>query len=141
MPEVVSAQKTTEQRRAAAAWAAVEDVHSSFQKQYGSVIRKLPALVLTNGLAASLAFLMAKGTPEAGKAQTNENKAHKTAYEHLSRWVMGQLQPGQDQDLMAWVRTKSTSDYRRATTEALAYLVWLKRFTEAKGWGDEGSSR
>ena len=42
---------------------------------------------------------------------------------------------------MAWVRTKSTSDYRRATTEALAYLVWLKRFTEAKGWGDEGSSR
>jgi hypothetical protein len=35
----------------------------------------------------------------------------------------------------------SSDDYRRAAVEAQAYLVWLKRFAEAKDLGDTSSSR
>jgi len=131
----MSLQQTKEQERAAAAWNAVDNVPEQFKKQYGTVIKKLPMLILTNGLGASLAFLLAKGTPKRGDQPSNENRAHKTAYDHLSAWVMSQLQP--NSDLMEWVRTKNSTDYRRATTETLAYLNWLKRFAEAQGLGEE----
>ena len=131
----MSLPQTKEQERAAKAWDAVNNIDDAFKKQYGSIVKKLPMLILTNGLASTSAFLLAKSTPKEGKPKSNENKAHEAAYEHLSKWVMSQLQPGGK--LMDWIINHSSADYRRATTEALAYLNWLKRFAEAKGLGEE----
>jgi CRISPR/Cas system CMR-associated protein Cmr5 small subunit len=39
--------------------------------------------------------------------------------------------------MLEWLLKQSTTEYRRATAETLAYLSWLKRFAEAKGWQDE----
>jgi len=130
-----SLQQTKEQERAATAWDAVDRVSEDFKKQYGTIVKKLPMLILTNGLGQALAFLLAKGTPKKDKPPTKENLAHMAAYDHLSAWVMSQMQP--NSDLMEWVRTKSSTDYRRATTEALAFLNWLTRFVEAAGLGAE----
>jgi CRISPR-associated protein Cmr5 len=130
--------QTKEQERAASAWTNVEGVLKAYQKQYGSVVKKMPMLILTNGLGATLAFLLAKSTPKEGKEPSNENRAHEAACKHLSGWVMSQLQPGGK--LMDWVRKNSSADSRRATPEALAYLNWLKRFVEAKGWGEEANA-
>lgn len=127
-------QQTLQQRRAADAWAQIEAVAAShngdkFKKEYGSLVRGLPALVQSDGLGQTLAFLRAK-------AGGDENKVHAVAYRHLSNWVSTQLTGGAT-DLLEWLLRQSTGDYRRATNEAQAYLAWLKRFAEAKGWKSE----
>ncbi|MEL6407022.1 MAG: type III-B CRISPR module-associated protein Cmr5 [Chloroflexota bacterium] len=120
----MSQQRTLQQKRAKQAFTDVNSVQDSVQKEYGSLVRGLPALIQSDGLATTLVFLQAKG-----KAH------HKDAYKHLSAWVMKQL--GEEGDLMQWLLKVDSFDYRQATTETMAYLTWLKRFAEAKGIGDE----
>jgi len=92
--------------------------------KYGSVVRKLPSYILTNGLGQTLAFLKAKGKGEPG----NE---HEVLYQHLEGWLRRQL--GINGNLLDWLVSKATSQqYRLATMEALALLQWLKRFAEAE---------
>jgi len=121
-------QQTLQQKRAAYAWAAIEKVPSNIQKQYGSLVRGLPALIQSDGLGAALAFLKAKA---AGK----QDKPHMVAYNHITGWVQQELEV--KGDFLEWLLNQPSTDYRRATTEVLAYLNWIKRFAEAKGWKDE----
>lgn len=117
----MSVQRTVEQRRAEAAWKDVQEVHKK-QKEYLALARSAPADIQSNGLAQTLAFWEAKKEPH-----------HLALYHHVSDWVMGQLgHPGQD--LLTWITDDNTSSdqYRRATAEAMAFLVWIKRFAEAK---------
>jgi len=126
-----SLQKTLEQDRARRAWRCVQEVTSrsqDFQKKYGSLARKAPMLILTNGLGQTLAFLRAKGKDDS----SNE---HTVLFRQLSNWVLDQV--GTDtktdnSDLLQWVLEHDSVTYRRATTEALAFLTWLKRFAEAE---------
>lgn len=131
-----SHQQTLEQQRAQQAWKDIESVRGGsdeFKKKYGSLARKVPMLVLTNGLGQTLAFLRAKGKDD----QQNE---HNVLFRHLSEWTMGQVasNAAPNQNLLDWVRASDSTAYRRATTEALAYLVWLKRFAEAELPTEEG---
>ena len=135
--------KTIEQERAADAWARVNEIDStSFTKEYGSQARGLPAMIQTNGLGQTLAFLKAKGKNE-------DDKAYQRLYDHLSAWGFEHLTGNKDKkqlpssqdktdDLLEWLIHHDSAVYRRATAEALAYALWLRRFAEAKGWGDEG---
>lgn len=157
-----SLQKTLDQRRAADAWRCVsnclndaiaalradiqkakdqkrrsdlekklnlladERAANDWRKSYGSLARKVPMLVLTNGLGQALAFLRSKGKDD----QANE---HNVLFRHVSAWTLSQVAPNaKDGDLLQWLLTNDSAAYRRATTEALAYLVWLKRFAEAE---------
>lgn len=124
-------QQTLQQQRAASAWAQVDwvEMHENdkFKKEYGSLIRGLPAMILSDGLAQTLAFLLAKG-------KEDRTKPHSAAYQHLSVWVCQRLKTD---DLLQWILQKPSADYRRAASEVLAYLHWLKRFVEAKDWRTE----
>lgn len=120
-----SRQQLSEQARACHAWDNIEKVKTN-QKEYGTLARKLPALIQTNGLGQTLAFLRSK-----------PDKRHfKMLYQHVSNWVIAQV--GGSGDLLEWVIRQDSSQYRRATTEAIAYAMWLRRFAEAKGWGEAG---
>jgi len=119
-----SQQQTLQQKRAAYAWGCIEQVPTGVQKKYGSLVRGLPALVQSDGLGQTLAFLKAKAGIE-----------HMVAYRHIAGWIGQEL--GAQGDLLEWLLKQSTTEYRRATAETLAYLSWLKRFAEAKGWQDE----
>lgn len=121
-------QQTLQQKRAAHAWGCIEKVPTGIQKKYGSLVRGLPALVQSDGLGQTLAFLKAK-------AGGKPDKEHMVAYDHIAQWVSQEL--GAQGDLLEWLLKQSTAEYRRATAETLAYLSWLKRFAEAKGWQDE----
>jgi CRISPR-associated protein Cmr5 len=121
--------RTTEQRRAADAWQRIEQVPENLQQKYGSWARRLPALSQVNGLGQALAFLNAKGQNRSDKHQT-------VLYRHLSNWVCRQM-GAEDSDLLRWVMRENSGQYRRATTEALTYALWLRRFAEAQGWGQE----
>ena len=95
-----------------------------WKEKYGSVVRKLPSYILTNGLGQTLAFLKAKGKGEPG----NE---HEILYQHIEEWLQRQL--GINNNLLDWlVNTATSQQYRLATMEALALLQWLKRFAEAE---------
>ncbi len=63
---------------------------------------------------------------------------HLKLYGHLSAWLISQMNiPGNNPDLLHWLIQQNSAIYRRTTTEALAYAMWLRRFAEAKGWGEE----
>jgi CRISPR-associated protein Cmr5 len=126
-----SLQKTLEQQRAQQAWMCVQEVTSKpldFKKKYGSLARKVPMLVLTNGLGQTLAFLKEKG-------KNDPADEHTVLFRHLSSWVLSQVDPSaaaSNGDLLRWVLQNDSAAYRRATMEALAFLTWLERFAEAE---------
>jgi CRISPR-associated protein Cmr5 len=127
MAESSSIQQTREQKRAAQAWQDVQNVPQNLGEQYGTQARKLAALIQINGLGQTLAFL---------KAKASDNAAMDRLYGHVSNWVTSQM--GEGGDLLQAVTRWSSGKYRRATVEALAYAIWLRRFAEAHGWGERG---
>jgi CRISPR-associated protein Cmr5 len=116
--------QTLEQERARQAWQDVSSISDQLGSKYGTQARKLPALIQINGLGQTMAFLRSKP----------DNQAMRKVYDHLSGWVMGRM--GGTSDLLQAVTRWSSDEYRRATTEALAYALWLRRFAEAKGWAE-----
>lgn len=123
----MTTQQTLQQQRAASAWQMIEQVPKDEQGKYGSLVRGLPALIQSDGLGQTLAFLLAKGK--------GNNNAHQLAYNQISAWVTQQL--GVHEKLLDFLLKTDTATYRRAATEALAYLQWIKRFAEAKDWQSE----
>ena len=129
-PRTESRRQTIEQERAAQAARDAQQIAAKSDEKaknsYRDLTRKTAANIQLSGLGQTLAFLRAKAGPE----HTNE---HWWLYQHVSSWVTKQLQqPDGDRDrLLEWIVTQDSNTYRRATTEALAYLGWLKRFAEA----------
>lgn len=116
-----SRQRSLDQKRAAMAWERVRAVTQA-RKEYLSLVRGAPADVQANGLGQTLAFWKAKRKPE-----------YDAAYDAVAGWLQAQLQLG-PKDVLEWITREATSSqYRRATAEAMAFLVWLKRFAEAEG--------
>ena len=115
-----SAQKTLQQQRAYAAWQQVHSVPGEYRPDYIRVVRGAPATILRDGFAPTLAFFNAKGGRE-----------HKAMIRHLTGWMQSRLDLLQDKDLIEYLVECNSAQYRQATTEALAYLMWLKRFAEA----------
>jgi len=125
-------QQTLEQQRAKRAWEDIQTVmgrSDDFKKKYGSLARRVPMLVLTNGLGQTLAYLRSKG-------KNDEDNEHNLLFRQLSDWTMSQVVPDnkndQNQNLLDWILHNNSIAYLQATNEALAYLTWLKRFAEAE---------
>ncbi len=134
-----------EQERGRIAWDNVREVVSrqnkTLQKEYRSLARGLNAMIQINGLGQTLGFLKAKG-------KSDKDKAHYLLLQDLTNWmkdsqhfsaansnVMRHTHDG----LLKWVVDPGTSstDYRRATTECLAFGNWLRRFAEAELEGED----
>ena len=133
----MSNQRTLEQKRADFAWQKIQDVKKNLpqkaQEEYSSLVKKAPADIQTNGLGQTVAFWRAKGY-ENGNQKDGGKNPHFQALSHLTGWLKSDdaLALPTD-DLVQWVsQTASVNEYRRATTEAIAFLVWLKRFAEAE---------
>lgn len=123
--------KTLEQKRAAEAWKFIETANKKegkFKKEYRSTVLKLPSLILTNGLGQTLAFLKSKG-------KGNESNAEEKVYQDLQEWlkkseVINWGSAAQN-ELIERIMAINSDKYRLVTTEALAFLNWLKRFADA----------
>lgn len=119
----MSRQQSLEQERARAAWKAVNSVQRS-KKEYLSLAKNAPADIQMSGLGQTLSFWQAKAKSE-----------HKDLYSHVSGWVTKQLRL-KHSDLMEWIMVEASSQqYRHVTNEALAFLVWVKRFAQASEGG------
>lgn len=119
----MSQQRSLEQKRAAAAWDRIQAV-SANKNEYCQAARGAMAEIQINGLGQALAFWNAKAKKESHYAQLRDD---------VSSWVMTQVEPSEKRGLLEWiVQSAGTDDYRRATSEAMAFLAWLKRFAEAE---------
>ncbi|EFH90030.1 type III-B CRISPR module-associated protein Cmr5 [Ktedonobacter racemifer] len=142
--------QTIEQRRARQAWENVKfikDQGTDLSKKYRSLARGLNAMIQINGLGQTLAFLCAKAKCE--KKENGEIKCNEHHYLslHITRWMKDHFKAHNKdaikdikEGLRDWVIDEGTSasDYRRATTECLAFGTWLSRFAEAELEGEEG---
>jgi len=133
--------QNSEQERARQAWAAVREVKDkdrsrdrTLEKEYRSLARGLNALLQSNGLGQTLGFLKARG---------RRDNAHYLLLKHLTMWMQeprhfaasnSAVMSGGDDGLLRWIvdEQTSSSDYRRATTECLAFGSWLRRFAEGE---------
>lgn len=124
--------RTLEQRRAAFALDKVESVKTGKPAKYRTQLVKLPARLHTNGLGQTVAFHLANG---------GEGSPEWQVATWLGEWLTGDAGPyPRETRLIDCVTATEASGvpeseaeerYRRASAEARALAVWLKRFAEA----------
>jgi CRISPR-associated protein Cmr5 len=125
--------QTLEQKRASEAWSCVQYVNEEidnhkFKKEYRSIVLKLPSLILTNGFGQTLAFLKSKGKGDESNA---EEKVYRDVQEWLKKSEVINWDSATQNELIERIMAINSDKYRHVTTEALAFLNWLKRFADA----------
>ena len=96
-------------------------------ENYKSIIAKLPARILNNGLGVTIAFLFSKS-----KNKEGTETVYGYVCEQLRDWLVKQHYV-QSKDIAAFahdVVALPAADSRAITNEALAFLTWLRRFTD-----------
>jgi len=129
--------QTLGQKRAAHALKAINKLMA--QKNYGnfgSYVQRLPATIVMNGLGQAMAGELAAGRG----AKNDDERAHKTLFEFVESWLQESKAYPKDKGLMEAIVESSQEDYVRAQAEALAYLDWLKKFSQAYLNGDKDGS-
>jgi len=131
--ENITQRTQLEQGRAAFAYQRAEDAKKTLNKakEYKSYVKKLPMLIKTNGLGASIAFAYAKGAKN-GKVETTNPWG--LLYTHIEDWLLFDEKKllNFEKGSLARELTKTDSAiYRSVTVEVLAFLTWLRRFAEA----------
>lgn len=115
------------QRRAAHALSKVNDHIGKKYGNYVSYVTALPATILMNGLGQACATLLSK-------AEGKLDKPHGLLYSDLNDWLCSAGHAGilsGKSDLMAAITESDEKTYLHVQAEALAYLVWLKKFANA----------
>ena len=121
--------QTLDQKRAAFAWECAKTGMQQQGKEYKTLAKGAPALIMNSGLMATLAFYNHKGSAA--------RKLLDDLIRGLSSRLAGQtLQPGQGVTIfgpfMKDVLQQSESrEYLRYTDEALEILKWIRQFVDA----------
>lgn len=138
MPDL-STMKSIAQARAKFAWDCANKEGNKDNKEYGSIVNKIPAYIKTNGLLNTLAFLYSKKTTgkngevlknirewltnnEYGLITLSQNNDEKLL-EHLTN---SQKPPKTENEQ---VTARNLIQY---TSEVLALFNWLRRFAKSE---------
>lgn len=116
--------RTQEQKRASKACKLVRSIQvSGAQEEYKSWAKKLSPMILTNGLAQTLAFLRSRGRKE---------------FDFLYKHIAEELQNSEvikwkskNRDLLERILDEESAIYRCATVQALSFSQWIARFADA----------
>ena len=112
---------TLEQRRAQDAWRCAEGC----APEYARLAKSLPALIMNSGLMQVMAFLHEKRGSE-----------HDQLARHLRAWLHERCAVGQDFELfMKNAMELGPREYQALTTEAFAWLKWLRQMASARQRG------
>jgi len=116
-----------ENGRAEAAYTFVENAVkelSDKSKDYSSHIKKLATMLLINGLGQTVVFI---------KAKSQKDKAYKIIYNQLQEYFKSDIvniKINNNEDLVKWIISHNSSNYRQIAQETLSLFKWLKRFAE-----------
>lgn len=119
---------TTEQKRAAHAWAKASEGVARHHKDYVNDAKGLPALIMNSGLMQVMAFLQGKG----GR--------HEMLAGHLRNWLHQQCStPEAFEEFMSHLAAmEDARQFQAITTEAMAWLKWLRQLAPA---AEQGTSQ
>jgi CRISPR-associated protein Cmr5 len=124
--------RTLEQQRACYALECIRGHEKDrAAKEYGSLVRGLPSMVLQNGLGQALAFLLARAGGDTEKPPAGQ------IYAELQGWLAGAADDKRPDriyshgGLIDGLMGGSRQDYRRAQLNALALLAWMRKFADA----------
>jgi CRISPR-associated protein Cmr5 len=124
----MSGAKLLDLQRAEHALQAVENIKDKNIGHYVSYVQALPANILQNGLGQALATLLAA-------SKGKEEDPHHRLYEQIQSWLCRTDEDapyaGKPKKLMKAITEGNEQAYLHAHAEALAYLVWLKKFAVA----------
>ncbi|MGI6365389.1 MAG: type III-B CRISPR module-associated protein Cmr5 [Bacillota bacterium] len=135
----MSSNKSAEQNRAKYALGVIDSHKSkdaSWQERYSSYVKSLPATILTCGVGQAMASLLAK-------AGDDLSSPHGQLYRDLEGWLCRNQGIFSSQaNLMTALTDAEMDTYLAAQAEALAMMVWLKKFAvaflkKAKGGGSD----
>lgn len=104
----------------------VINFYKNLLKNYRSYVKKIPTMILSNGLGQTLAFI---------KSKSEKGNAYNLIYEQLTEYMRSPYttrmqMPEDKKELIDWVISCDSEKYRYITQEILAFLNWLKRFAE-----------
>ena len=114
--------KTIEQERAYFALKCVERIktqNKEVKEKYKRNAKRLPALLTSNGLASTLAFLKSKPETE-------------ILYKDVEEWLKKREIVKSNKSALEYCLEISPSQYRIITSEAIAFSQWLKRIAEVE---------
>ena len=94
------------------------EIYSS-PSEYKSYVKKIPTLIQTNGLSATFAFMYSK------------KKTYLAIYKQVQKWLEKR---GFEinEELVKWMISQPSSEYRHITNEVMALFLWLRRFAEGR---------
>jgi CRISPR-associated protein Cmr5 len=134
---------TIEQESAQVAWICAKKAKESLKadkfEKYISLVKKLPTLIMVNGLGQSLAFLTAKAKLKYNKVNTDKEEG--LLYSQVEQWLTRKSSQSYNEKLsheneneptkLLYRITFGTSiQYQQATNEALLFTKWLKSFAD-----------
>ncbi len=128
-----------ERGRAEFAYKCVEEIvenqkYEKIREDYRSYSRKIPQMILSNGLGQTIAFM---------KSKAKDGNAYEILYSQITDYLKSDTtarirMPDDKNELIEWVISLDSYNYRYATEEILAFLNWLKRFAEGMIKKEEG---
>ena len=116
---------TLEQLRAQDAW----NQCASYKKEHVNVAKGLPALIMNSGLMQVLAFCHEKGKKEKGLP-------YEIVATHLRIWLNLRFNgvsrdPGFEMFMQSLLKA-SPAEYQAITSEAFAWLRWMRQMASAR---------
>lgn len=121
--------QTLEQQRAAHAWKVSKE---GCDKEYVNAAKGMPALIMNSGLMQVLAFCEEK-------SKTNKSNANGRVARDLREWLHhrfnGTANPDTDPSFSVFMQALMQCDpeqYQAITTEAFAWLRWLRQIASTR---------
>lgn len=106
---------------------------------YVSYVRKITSMVISNGLGQTIAFIYSKRKKEKNNkkpgSEDNPKNAYDLIYEQLAEYFKSEYVSRikiteENSELVKWIISLDSYQYRYVTEEVLALMKWLKRFAE-----------
>ena len=134
------------QKLAQLAYECVKEVKGKeFASKYLAYARKLPSMIIYNGLLTTVAFAKAKAKKAFTKAEVKEEKkgerekgekvealAWKMLLGHLEKFLNEEGIKQENKDFIEFLSEREIQEYRFITKRVLDFSLWLKRIAEGE---------
>lgn len=106
-------------------YACIAKGEEKIESKYATLAKKLPSMIVHNGLITTIAFLRSK--------EKNEEDATKLLLSQLIEYLSKELKTENNYDaVIAKLHNIDLIDYIRISNEMIAFSTWLKRIAEGE---------
>ncbi|MFZ8859104.1 MAG: type III-B CRISPR module-associated protein Cmr5 [Thermocrinis sp.] len=117
----------------------MDEKGKDFASRYLSYTKKLPSMIIYNGLLTTVAFAKAKAKKASTRAKVEEGEkvnieglAWEKLLEHLKEFLRREGINQDNKDLIEFLSKREVQEYRFITKRVLDFSLWLKRIAEGE---------